>query len=132
MYDLKCAQASTAIRAEASPGNFVCSWRHDGTNAARVDVAGEVDIATAPDLERTLLAAEARGRVVVLDLRELDFIDSSGVHVIITAHHRARQRGCRLALVRGPECVDRVFTLTGASEKLEIGDLDRISPPSDG
>src|SRR5450432_2023644 len=102
MYDPDYAHTSTAIRAEAIPGNFVCSWRHHGMNAARVDVAGEVDIATAPDLERALLAAEARGRSVVLDLRALDFIDSSGVHVIIAAHHRARQRGRRLALVRGP------------------------------
>lgn len=106
------------------PPGFVCSWTKNGLDAARVHVTGEMDIATAPRLERTLGEAQAQARLVVLDLRELAFMDCSGVHVIVTANIRARQAGRRLILVRGPTQVDRVLSLTGTSGELEIGDLD--------
>ena len=64
----------------------------------------------------------------MLDLRELEFVDSSGVHAIVNASSRARQAGRRLVLLRGPSNVDRMFTLTGSSDQLEIGDLDPVEP----
>ncbi|MDQ6776924.1 MAG: STAS domain-containing protein, partial [Actinomycetota bacterium] len=70
-----------------------------------------------------------RRAMVVLDLRKLTFMDSAGVHVIVNASVRARQAGCRLVLVRGPAQVDRIFTLTGAADVLEIGDLDSVEAP---
>jgi anti-sigma B factor antagonist len=66
----------------------------------------------------------------VLDLRELDFMDCSGVHTIVDASSRARQAGRRLVLLRGPPNVDRVLTLTGSAGDLEIGDLDPGEPPA--
>ncbi len=65
----------------------------------------------------------------MLDLRELTFMDSSGVHVIVDASRRARQMKRRLILVRSCMQVDDVFAMTGASEAVEIGDLDTIGPP---
>jgi anti-anti-sigma factor len=85
-----------------------------------------LDLATAPSLEQTLRRAERRARLVVLDLRELTFMDSAGVHVIVNASVRARQARRRLVLVRGPSQVDRVITLAGAADVLEIGDLDTV------
>lgn len=101
---------------------FGCSLSNGGVDAACVRVVGELDIATAPQLEQTLREAERRARLVVLDLRELAFTDCSGVHVILDANIRARQGGRRLVLLRGAHHIDRVFVLTGASEVVEIVD----------
>jgi anti-sigma B factor antagonist len=76
-----------------------------------------------------LRKAEPRARRLVLDLRELTFLDTAGVHVIADASHRARQAGHRLVLVRGPSHVDGLFRLTGTAASLEIVDLDPIEPP---
>jgi len=67
---------------------------------------------------------------VVLDLRQLTFMDPSSVQVIVDASVRAQRVKRRLILVRGPSQVDRVFTLTGAAKLLEIGDLDPVEPPA--
>jgi anti-anti-sigma factor len=95
--------------------------------AAWVHVGGELDIATTPQLERTLDASQAR--LVVLDLREVAFLDSSGMHAIVNAGIRARQAGRRLVLVRVPANVDRMLTLTGSFDQVEIGDIGAVAPP---
>jgi anti-anti-sigma factor len=110
------------------PG-FRCTLRQSGGDAAWVRVIGELDIATAPLLAQTLREAQLRARRVVLDLRELTFMDCAGIHVVVDASNRGRQAGTHLVLVRGPSRVDRLFTLTGASDALEIVDLDPIAPP---
>ncbi len=94
-------------------------------------LAGELDIATTPLLQETLRASRLgslRARLVVLDMRDLEFIDTSGVHAITEAGIRARQAGGRLVLVRGPPAVDRMFALTRACQQLEIADLDPGEP----
>jgi anti-anti-sigma factor len=110
------------------PG-FRCTVRESGRDTAWVRVVGEVDIATAPQLEQTLRKAQFRAQRVVLDLRELTFMDCAGVHVILDASNHARLAGGQLLLVRGPSHVDRLFTLTGTSDAVEIVDLDPIAPP---
>jgi anti-sigma B factor antagonist len=109
---------------------FVCTWKTGGSGAAWVHVAGELDLATTPRLRHTLGEAQLNARVVVLDLRELTFMDSAGIHAILDAATDARQAAGRLILVRGPAPVDRVFTLTGACEEVEIFDLDPAEPPA--
>jgi len=91
-------------------------------------VAGELDLATSPELDEVLQGAQDGARLVVLDLRALTFIDSSAIHVILHAAGRGRRTGGRLMLVRGPSQVERVFTLTGASDKVSIFDLDAAEP----
>jgi anti-anti-sigma factor len=110
------------------PG-FRCTLRQSGGDAAWVRVIGELDVATAPQLEQTLRKALLRARRVVLDLRELTFMDCAGIRVVVNANSHARQAGAHLVLVRGPSQVDRVFMLTGASDAVEIVDLDPIAPP---
>jgi anti-sigma B factor antagonist len=106
---------------------FVCAVS-DGMDAAWVHLAGELDVATAPELRRKLREAEARARLVVLDLRGLAFMDAAGVHAIVEASIRARQADRRLLLLRGPANVDRVFALTGSADAVEIGDLEPLEP----
>ncbi len=111
------------------PG-FRGTVRQSDRDAAWVRVTGELDVAVAPQLKLTLRKAQLRARLVVLDLRELTFMDCAGMHVVVAASNHARQAGAHLVLVRGPSNVDRLFTLTGTSDALEIVDLDPIAPPA--
>ena len=111
-------------RRAATSHPFVCSSTGGGMDAAWVHVAGALDLATSPQLERTL--DESAARLVVLDMRELGFMDCSGVHAIVEASNRAREEGRRLILLRGTPNVDRVFALTGSSDELEIGDIEPL------
>jgi anti-anti-sigma factor len=96
-----------------------------GTCTAWVQPTGELDLLTAPVLQRHLREALAQARLVVLDLRQLSFIDAAGLHVICDASENADAEDRRLMLLRGPAQVDRLFTLTGLSEKLTMFDVAR-------
>jgi anti-anti-sigma factor len=65
---------------------------------------------------------------VVLDLREVTFIDSSGLRALIMADQRVRAEGRRFVVVRGPDRVNQVLEMTGVAERIELVD----EPPSDG
>lgn len=108
---------------------FRCTLGDCGMDVAWLRIVGELDIATSPLLARTLERVEDRVRRIVLDLRELTFIDAFSVHVILDATTLARRAGRRLLLVRGPSHIDRVLELTGACEWLEIVDLRPAEPP---
>jgi anti-anti-sigma factor len=87
----------------------------------RLALAGELDLASAPKLARAVASAIAAGaRRVILDLRQLDFIDASGLHVLMQARERSREAGCEFAVVPGPRQVQRVFELTGVLTDLEL------------
>ena len=123
------SEGSTVLASATVFPRFDCTLRDGGLDAAWVRVTGELDISTARRLAEMLGQAEGRCPRVVLDLRELTFIDSAGVHVILDANLRASAAGRRLVLVRGPSQVDRVFDLARVSDTLEIVDLDPIEPP---
>ena len=125
MPDPHFSDPATGRRVSTRP--FTCSCIDGALDAAWVHVAGALDIATTPQLARTLRESDAR--LVVLDLRELEFMDCSGVHAIVDASRRARQLGRRLLLLRGPEHVDRIFSLTGHSHEVETGDLGPVGSP---
>jgi anti-anti-sigma factor len=91
-----------------------------------VHVAGELDVATVPQLDRVLREPQVQARLVVLDLRELEFMDSCGAHALVGHALRARKAGRRLVLLRGRAIVDRMLTLTGCCGDLEIGDMDQV------
>jgi len=111
--------------------DFSCTATHGGLDAAWVNVVGELDVTTAPRLERTLRESQHLAHLTVLDLRELAFMDSAGVHTIVDASIRARKAGGRLLIVRGRPDIYRLFTLTGSSGDVDIGDLDPVQPPVD-
>jgi anti-sigma B factor antagonist len=111
-------------RSDSDPppaSTFGCAWSYGRFDSAIARVSGELDISTTPRLEQTLRACLLQARRVVLDLHEVDFIDSSGVHAIVDASVRARQEGRRLVLVRVPSHVLRVFTLSERLHEVEIG-----------
>ncbi len=57
---------------------------------------------------------------VVLDLRELRFLDSCGLARLLAARRRARKLGHRLLLVRGPKAIQRLFALSAVDEAFEM------------
>jgi anti-sigma B factor antagonist len=89
--------------------------------AVHVSMVGELDISTATRLEDDLRRIEAEGpELIVLDLQQLTFMDSTGLRLLITADARAREDGRRVAIVQGNEMVQRVLRLTRLDERLTI------------
>ena len=90
---------------------------------AHVELAGELDIATAPKLDEEIGRLEAAGHaLVVLDLRGLEFMDSSGLRALLAADAKVRGRGARMVIVRGHERIQRLFEITRVEERLELVD----------
>lgn len=111
-----------------APPPFGCSWEMGDWGAAWVHVAGELDLLTSPQFRQTVGDAQRAAHLVVLDLRELCFSDSGGVHVILDADADARREGNRLLIVRGSAQVDRLLTLTELGKGIVIFDLPTDEP----
>jgi anti-anti-sigma factor len=85
----------------------------------RVVPRGELDLATAPLVERELEHLLGAGfRHVVLELTQLTFIDSTGLRLLIAARRSARERQALLEIVPGSHDVQRIFELTGTESML--------------
>jgi anti-sigma B factor antagonist len=94
----------------------------DGT-AVCLALEGELDIATVTQVERELERIERDAPAsIVLDLRRLQFMDSTGLRIILSADTRAREQGRRLVVVHGPDAVQRIFRMTRLDERLEMVD----------
>ena len=89
-----------------------------------VTPSGELDMATAPELEQAVMPRLREGGHVVLDLRSLDFIDSSGLRVVVGAHRAAEETGGRFTCVRGSagSTVHRIVEIAGIDGVIEIVD----------
>jgi anti-anti-sigma factor len=98
------------------------SASRDGDRAVLV-LRGELDPHTAPRLQDEIdRAMEDDAKVVILDLAELGFIDSSGLRVIISAHKEAAERGGRLVLRSPSPTAKRLLDITGLLDHIEIGE----------
>ncbi|MFL5816984.1 MAG: STAS domain-containing protein [Conexibacter sp.] len=94
----------------------------EGTTV-RLVLTGELDIASAPRVEQELERIEREPpATIVLDLRGLAFMDSTGLRVILAADGRAREQVRRLVIVRGSDTVQRIIEMTRLDERLEIVD----------
>jgi anti-sigma B factor antagonist len=96
---------------------------HNEGGATVVAAIGELDLRTSPELEERLDRVFKTGvPLVILDLRGIEFMDSTGLRVLLTAHQRAHDTGKRFGLVRGAEQVERVLRLTGVRDLLTVVD----------
>jgi anti-sigma B factor antagonist len=92
-------------------------------------VCGEVDMATAPDLDAALeRALVGDGGRLIVDLREVGFLDSAGLALLVRHDRNAATSGRHLIVVKGPPHVQQVFELTGLSKHLTMVD----KPPQGG
>lgn len=114
------------FRVEVAPLDFDTTLSSAGD--ALISLSGELDLSGAPALDEEIrrLAARDDVRRVVLDLRDLAFLDSSGLRVVAIAARRLSGAGRELTLVRGPETVQRVFEITRMADQLDFVD----SPPN--
>lgn len=91
---------------------------HDGTKST-ILLIGECDLASHEALRAGLRDVfAARPHQIVLDLSDLSFIDSTGIHGIIELHTRARLEGIQLAICPGSRQVQRIFDLSGLTAQL--------------
>ena len=109
----------TILDVETRPGNGL----------VQVVLRGELDLSTVEKVEEELARVEGDEiKVLVLDLSGLSFLDSTGLRLMVTAHQRAEKEGRRLVIVKGPETVHRVFTITKLDEKLEmVNDVSEVA-----
>jgi anti-sigma B factor antagonist len=93
---------------------------HDRDGWTVVEARGEIDLYTAPKLKEQLGSLIEQDRVrIVIDLGGVEFLDSTGLGVLIGSLRRCRERGGELALAAPKETVQKVLNITG---------LDKVFP----
>ena len=86
-----------------------------------IALSGEFDLAGVQKFESALAALESDAPgVLLVDLTELEFMDSSGLRALVMADQRARKAERRLAIVPGPLVVRRVFEITQLDQRLDL------------
>jgi anti-sigma B factor antagonist len=99
---------------------FVAATEQLDGGTPLVSVMGEVDLATAPALERTLLSVADRTGNVIVDLSSCSFLDSRGLEALIVAWEHVDPSNRPLAVVISNPNVLRVFQITGFDELFEM------------
>jgi anti-anti-sigma factor len=99
---------------------------HIGASAVNgvvvITLAGELDLGSADAFGDAIDRAISSGaELVIVDLRGLEFMDSTGIGVLVRAHQAAQSR-YRFAIVKGSPQVDRILTLTGLDEQMTFLD----------
>ena len=114
----ECAGCGTTFALAADAHGFAVLVSEDRLGV-RVLVEGEIDLVTAPVLQRHLDAAVARGRdLVELDLSRVTFMDVRGVNALIAARNALDVDGARLSLYSPSEVVRRTLRLCGVEHAL--------------
>ena len=86
----------------------------------RIGLGGELDMLAVPILAEHLARVEQNGtKAILLDLRDLTFVDSSGLHAFLQAGKRAEVNGHRLVLIGATPTTQRLFELTGTGFLLD-------------
>jgi anti-anti-sigma factor len=111
---------------QGEPEEFEVTRRdtHDGVV---VVVRGEIDLATINGLETQLATAIQESALVYLDLREVTFIDSAGIRLVVEGARDLAAKPGELVVVRGPKAVQRLFDLVGLDGRVRMVD----APPDE-
>jgi anti-anti-sigma factor len=105
-----------------SEHEFRCDVQPD-RDIVHVIPFGELDIDTVAQVaDRVSEMQQAGFAEVVLDLRNLTFMDSSGLHLVLAADRMARSNGTRFVLIAGPGPIQRLFEIVGLQESLTFRD----------
>jgi anti-anti-sigma factor len=89
-------------------------------DAVLVSARGDIDLSTLAKATAALDAARAGVRTLILDLREVGFMDTSGLRLVIEEQRRAAEAGYRFAVVRGSSRVQRLFEIAGLADDPEL------------
>lgn len=94
---------------------------HASEQGATIALEGELDLAhQAATSDAVARVLDRRLPCLVLDLSRLSFIDSCGIHVLISAHKRGAEQGTQLVIIPGPPAVQRVLEICGLTEILRF------------
>jgi anti-sigma B factor antagonist len=97
------------------------------TGDARIAVSGEIDLGTAPQLETALAdALSATPTQITVDLSDVEFIDSTGVSVLVRSAHQGEQRGVSVRVHGAHGIVARVLEVTGVARYLQMPVEDEV------
>jgi anti-anti-sigma factor len=101
------------------------------TPGAWLRLAGRLSAATVPDVRLALSDAVDSGvEDLVIDLRDVDLVDATGLGVLVAAHRRALRAGRRLVLRSVPPKIDRLFAITRLHRVLHVEPLEVAFPPT--
>lgn len=101
-------------------GQFHVSVNTDA-NSHQVTLSGELDIATADQLTEALEGVQvAAGDRVIIDLKDVSFMDSTGLRVLIAANRNAAAGDYTLVIVTGESPAKRVLELTRMDEHMQV------------
>jgi len=107
-----------AVRTDYEP--FRCDVEPH-RKAVHVRPVGELDLATVPLIETQLDELHASGfEQVTLDLRGVSFLDSSALQLIVVWDNKSRADGFTFSLIEGPPAVQRLFDLTGTTDRFQF------------
>jgi anti-sigma B factor antagonist len=96
---------------------------HTIGRATTLALSGELDLLSSPSLRRAMDELPGSdAELILVDLRGLQFMDSTGLHLLVQAQRQAHAAGRRFALIRGSDQVQRLFDLTGVADALTIVD----------
>jgi anti-anti-sigma factor len=95
------------------------------TGETQVVVTGEIDLATVPDVDRAIKTLQGR---VVLDLRKVTFMDSTGLHMLLAHRQRLEDSGGRLRILANTAPVIRLLELAGLSEVFDVDETLHPEP----
>ena len=107
----------------SSVGKIVISHTREDARHT-LALTGELDLVTAPELEDTVAALCLEGAAqLVLDMRQVVFVDSSGLRTVLASMDMCRLHGCELMLIPGAAC-RRLFEITGVVDDLPLLETD--------
>jgi anti-sigma B factor antagonist len=89
-------------------------------NRHRLVLSGELDLATAPELEAVILRICGDGKAVVLDLRGLTSMDSSGLRLMLLARSLCRECGSELSVIPGKQNIHHLLEISGTAERIPL------------
>jgi anti-anti-sigma factor len=92
----------------------------DPDGVTRLWLVGEFDLAAAPGLDAALRQAQSGSDRVVVDLRQLVFLDCTCLQTLLVAHACAQRAGVRLTIAHPPRAVKHLLALTGTADRLTI------------
>jgi anti-anti-sigma factor len=113
------ARRTASLASIASTG-LRCVAHNRGIGATQVVLAGRLDIGTALQADRALRATQTDAHLVILDLRQVQFIGCTAARVALMAEARARRIGGRLVVVAARSPAPRLFALARLHRRLEI------------
>ena len=114
-----------------APGNFDVAVDRQRSTIV-VAPSGEIDLATIGLVREAVEREHSASAMLVLDLREVEFIDTSGLRYVLELAARATEEGFELRIVRGPSAVQRVFEISGIEARLPFVDEPGHSPGDAG